>query len=409
MSTALNLPIGESDFRRVIQEKYYFVDKSLFIQEILEDSASALLITRPRRFGKTLNLSMLHYYFAKEVKGQSNPKLFDHLKIKTVESAQQHQGKYPVIFLTYKDLKFNTFKETYRFFCELIASLYGEHRYLLEGDLLASDEKSRYHALLAGKAAIELVGLSLKRLSEYLHRYHQVAPIILIDEYDTPIQSGYLNGYYPEIVGLFRNFLGAGLKDNPHCFKAVLTGILRVSKESLFSGLNNLRVYSMLNERYGQYFGFTETEVQDLLQKSGLQNQAQGIRDWYNGYQIGKHTVYNPWSLLNCVYERGSLEHYWLNTSDYALIQDCLYRSGLIHKESFEGLLQGQTIECLINEQIVFPDLKNLADDESVLLNFLLMAGYFKVVSLERTRIGPLCQLAIPNIEISGLYEKLIS
>jgi Predicted AAA-ATPase/PD-(D/E)XK nuclease superfamily len=411
MNIKLKLPIGLSDFRQVIQEKYYFVDKSLLIQEILEDSASVLLITRPRRFGKTLNISMLRYFFAKEVDDQTTQGLFDGLKIQqTDESIRQHQGKYPVIFLTFKDFKYSAYQEAYQQFCTLIAEVYTEHIYLLEETLLSENEKAKYHVILSEKANSTDLGNSLRKLSQYLHRYHRVSPIILIDEYDTPIQTGYLNGYYPQIVELFRHFFGAGLKDNPHCFKAVLTGILRVSKESLFSGLNNLRVYSMLNERYGQYFGFTEAEVQVLLQRLGLQNQADGIREWYNGYQIGKHTVYNPWSLLNCLVEHGALNRYWLNTSDNALVKECLYHSGLIYQEILERLLNNQSVTCVINESVVFPDLKNLGlKQQEVILSFLLMAGYFKIISSEYTERGqPKCQLAIPNREIKGLYAELI-
>jgi Predicted AAA-ATPase/PD-(D/E)XK nuclease superfamily len=408
MNIKLKLPTSESDFRRIIQEKYYFVDKSLLIQEILEDSASVLLITRPRRFGKTLNLLMLRYFFAKEVEGQSNRKLFDNLKIQEIKTARQHQGQYPVIFLTFKEFKYSAYQEAYQQFCALIAEAYSEHLYLLEGTLLTEDEKVKYRALLSEKANSIDLGNSLRKLSQYLYRYHQVAPIILIDEYDTPIQTGYLNGYYPQIIELFRHFLGAGLKDNPYCFKAVLTGILRVSKESLFSGLNNLEVYSVLNKHYGQYFGFTESEVQALLQKARLQDQAPDIRAWYNGYQIGPHTIYNPLSILRCVKEEGQLQHYWLNTSDNALVKDCLYRSGLIHKEHFEQLMNGQAVESFINENIVFPDLAAAVHDDSIILSFLLMTGYFKVLSVTRSEQGTQGQLTIPNREIRGLYGELI-
>ncbi len=407
--TLLKMPIGQSDFGLLIRKNYYFVDKSLFIQEILEDSADIILITRPRRFGKTLNLSMLRYYFASEVDGQSTQDLFYGLKIhEEKEIAHQHQGHYPVIFLTLKDLKFSTFEETYQNFCQLIAFLYEEHRYLLAGEILSTNEKTRYHAVLEEKASSAGINYSLKGLSTYLHRYHKVAPIILIDEYDTPIQSGYLNNYYEKIVELFRAFLGSALKDNPHCFKAVLTGILRVSKESLFSGLNNLEVYSVIHPKYGQYFGFTESEVQTLLDKAGLSEKTEGIRHWYNGYQIGQHIIYNPWSLLNCVKNEGLLKRYWLNTSDNSLVKDCLYRSGLIHQEVFERLLQGQTIHCFMDEQIVFPDLITSDENESIILSFLLMAGYFKVVSIDYTEEGTQCHLAIPNREVRGLYSELI-
>ncbi len=404
----LRIPIGESDFRLLIQEGYYFVDKSLFIKDVVED-ARVILITRPRRFGKTLNLSMLRYYFASEVEGESTEGLFEGLKIQSAPNEiRQHQRKYPVIFLSLKAIKHAKYENAVAVLAALVADLYREHRDVLVGDVLAVDEKDQYQTILTEKASEATLEFSLKRLSAYLHRYHKVAPIILIDEYDTPIQSGYLNGYYPQIVELFRAFLGSALKDNPHCFKAVLTGILRVSKESLFSGLNNLEVYSVIHPKYGQYFGFTESEVQTLLDKAGLSEKTEGIRHWYNGYQIGQHIIYNPWSLLNCVKNEGLLKRYWLNTSDNGLVKDCLYRSGLIHQEVFERLLQGQTIHCFMDEQIVFPDLITSDENESIILSFLLMAGYFKVVSIDYTEEGTQCQLAIPNHEVRGLYSELI-
>ena len=407
--SALRMPIGQSDFRLLRQEKCYFADKSLFIKDILEDSARVILITRPRRFGKTLNLSMLRYYFAKAVDGNSTAELFDGLAIKNAEkSIRQHQGRYPVIFLTLKDLKRNSYAAIYTTLQFLLMGLYREHRYLLTSEALAVEEKNRYQAFLEGQATETEIIFSLKQLSEYLYRHHQIAPLILIDEYDTPIQSGYTYGYYSEVIELFRGFLGSALKDNSYCFKAVLTGILCVSKESLFSGLNNLRVCSVLQKRYGEYFGFTETEVKTLLVKTGLETKSEVIRSWYNGYQIGPHVIYNPWSLLNCVDNEGQLKPYWLNTSDNALVKDCLYRSGLIYQEVFEALLEGKTVDYLIDEQIVFPNLKKSSEKEEVILSFLLMAGYFKPVSVNDTTRGTRCQLAIPNIEIRGLYANLM-
>jgi hypothetical protein len=405
----LKMPIGESDFRCLIQGGYYFIDKSLFIKEVLDDSASVLLITRPRCFGKTLNLSMLRYFLTEEVDSEKTHRLFDGLKIqKEVDIVHQYQGRYPVIFLTFKDLNSDTFEKAYQNFCELIAILYGEHRYLLTGDLLAFYEKEEYQAILDAQASPAVIGYALKTLSEYLHRYHKVAPIILIDAYDTPIQAGDLNGYDSKVVGLLSHFLGAGLKDNPHCSKAVLTGISRVSKENLSSSLNNILVYSVLKQRYGEYFGFTESEVQALLEYTGLETHLSAIRSWYNGYQIGPYTIYNPWSLLSCVDEKGQLQRYWLNTSDSGLVKDCLYRSGLIHKEVFEQLLSGQAVSCLIDEYIVFPHLHSSYQSDAAILSFLLMAGYFTVRSIEDTGWKTSCQLAIPNIEIQDLYVDLI-
>lgn len=403
----MRLPIGCDNFVELIQDRLDFVDKSLFIQDILEGD-KVTLITRPRRFGKTLNMSMLHCFFAKEVNGFTTQGLFDSLKIAQAGVAcMHHQGKYPVIFLSLKDVKETTFDNAYAGLCDVLSKLYTEHEFLLDSPKVYNHEKEIYLSILQQRATLINVKTALQNLTLYLHRHYGIAPVVLIDEYDTPIQSGYLHGYYEKIVEIFRYFLGAALKGNPHFFKAVLTGILRVSKENLFSGLNNLKVYSVLDAKYSDYFGFTESEVASLLDQAGLQNTSVEIKNWYNGYQIGDTTLYNPWSIVNCIQDRGKTKLYWVNTSDNSLIKEWLLNSELAFKERFSDLMAGKTIECLINEHFVFPDLKKRSN-EAAIWSLLLMAGYLKVVAHRDTERGAVCQLAIPNLEVRSVYLSTI-
>jgi hypothetical protein len=402
---SLKMPIGYSDFRILIENRCYFSDKSLFIQKILDD-AQVVLITRPRRFGKTLNMSMLQHFLAKEILGQPTQALFDGLKITQADDEYlRHQGQYPVIFLSLKDIKSNNFATAYNSLAYYLRLLYAEHRHLLSSDVLYEEEKQLFQDILNERASATHMQYALRTLSEYLFRYHGNRAVILIDEYDTPIQEAYLHGYYDEAINFFRNFLGAGLKDNPYLFKAVLTGILRVSKESLFSDLNNVRVYTLLNSEYGEFFGFTEEEVTALLQNTQLEAAAPSIKEWYNGYQAGNTTVYNPWSIINCVAEKGELKPYWVNTSSNMLVRKLITESSIRFKEQLEKLLQGQSLQRAIDENIVF---KFLNSNETAVWSLLLMAGYLKVTSKELSDRGFSCKIQIPNREVSNLYRIII-
>jgi len=403
----LRLPIGIDDFQELASGEFEFVDKSLFIKEVLAD-AKAILITRPRRFGKTLNMSMLRYFF--DINSTA-ANLFENLKIsKEKELIEKHQGQYPVIYLTFKDIKESTYEVAYQKIVEAIQAIYVEFKsVLLSSDKVDDFYKNKINAILDGQAPQSTIENSILSLSKCLHDHYGKQVCILIDEYDTPIQEGYLNNYYPKMVRLFRNLFGAALKGNPYLFKAVLTGILRVSKESMFSELNNLRVYSVLNEKYGDYFGFTEGEVSGLLAKSNLQTQSQAkleeIRSWYNGYQFGHHRIYNPWSIVNCMMDKGVCSLYWVNTSSNDLIKQLLLKSSEHFKAEFELLFSGQTVAHFIDEHIAF---SALHANEAAVWSLFLLAGYLTVDSLEQTDEGPICQLRIPNREIRGLYRQII-
>ncbi|MCE3237677.1 MAG: Protein of unknown function (DUF1703)/Predicted AAA-ATPase [Gammaproteobacteria bacterium] len=401
------LPIGYDNFRELIENQLDFVDKSLFIEDIINDRATkATVITRPRRFGKTLNLSMLHHFLSKEVYGQSTDNLFDHLKIaEKKELCEKHQGKYPVIFVTFKDVKNEHYEEAYEKLCKLMRDVYLEHELLLSSPHLIDSQKRAFELILERKGSTADVTEALKDLTTYLSRHYKVNPWLLIDEYDTPIQASYVHHYYDPMMNIMRGMFSSVLKTNPYLNRAVITGILRVAKESLFSGINNLEVYSVLRSEYGQYFGFTEEEMNQLLKKAGLEKNAREIKGWYNGYQIGNTVVYNPWSVVNCIKRKGEVQPYWVNTSDNQLIRRILVRSSTAFKEQFEWLLQDQPVEQLVDENTVFGDLET---NELAAWSLLLMAGYLKVLSQHRTEQGLWCRLEIPNKEVKSLYRQII-
>ncbi len=328
----MHLPVNSDDFREIIEKKFDFVDKTLWIQEILDEiSVTVMAITRPRRFGKTLNLSMLHYFLAAEVDGRKTQGLFDGLKIAALgEKYMQHQGKYPVIFITFKEVRDHDFSIAYSNLINLLHRVYRQHNYLTDSPRLSPAEKEKFKIILERKGSRGDVNSALLDLSYYLYQHHGAKVWLLIDEYDTPIQSAFLNNYYDEVTSLMRSLLGAALKTNPYLERAVITGILRIAKESLFSGLNNIEVYTLLHSNYGEYFGFTESEVNALLNQAGLDKEAVAIRDWYNGYKCGNTIIYNPWSIVHCIKRQGELQPYWVNTSGNDLIKHSLAVGGLL-------------------------------------------------------------------------------
>ena len=398
------LPSGVSDFSKLITGQYQFADKSLFIKEIMENGAEVILITRPRRFGKTLNLSMLYYFLQLNHSQEGN--LFEDLVISADATfCKKHQQRYPVIFISFKDVKKSSYQAAYGDIVELIRQLYEHNRYLLAGDLLSASEKQTYNLLLDQEAAQANVESAIKQLSLYMTRKFKQTPILLIDEYDTPIQEAYLRGYYLEMIDLMRSIMGQALKDNTSLHKAILTGITRVAQESLFSGVNNLEVYSLLREEYGQYFGFSEAEVVKFITNTGHEVSLQSIKEWYNGYQVGKYTLYNPWSIIGCLKSHGKLGPYWINTSSNALIHELLASASSIVRQQFEKLLQGIEVEQPLIENLVFPDLKKKT---GALWSLLLYAGYLNVSSTERRGHLLMAKISIPNKEIMYGYDEII-
>ena len=405
----MKLQIGSDDFGDVITNKLGFVDKTLFIKEVLDNrNIKVSVITRPRRFGKTFNLSTLHHFLASEANQLNTKGLFDGLKISTIDNSSymQYQGKYPVIFVSFKGIKAGSYDLSYDKLCDLITNLFNGYSYLEQSDKLSTTEKETLRKILSKKADRAEIEGSLLFLSSILFKHWGIKPWLLIDEYDTPIQAGYLNDYYNEIINLMRGMFGAALKSNPYLDRAVITGILRVAKESLFSGLNNVVVYSLLQPEYSQHFGFTEEEVNNLLKQSGLSKRKEEVRKWYNGYVFGEIVVYNPWSIANYLNKEGMLRLYWVNTSDNHLIRTILIKSSTEFKEQFELLLRNRTITKSIDENMVFGDLRYNAQ---AAWSLLMMSGYLKATSVKPDERGrTICECMIPNWEVNALYRNII-
>jgi hypothetical protein len=402
MSKRKSLLIGQSDFRKFRQYDGYYVDKSLFIQEVIETGYVVLLLPRPRRFGKTLNLSMLRYFFEKNESSQAD--LFTGLAIRDMPLFEQHQGRYPVIFLTFKDMKADSWSSLLRMLSSLIRAEFERHRYILDSNILGVSEKQYFEAILNGKAKPEDYSMALQYLSSFLARYHNEDVVILIDEYDAPILSGYLRGYYDDVLDFMRNLLSGGFKDNPHLYKGVMTGILRVAKESIFSSLNNPGVFTLLSMEFNTVFGFTESEVKAMLDYYDLGEQYDLVSHWYNGYLFGGEVIYNPWSVLNYIMSKDKqFRPYWLNTGSTELLDRLVTRGGTELREELEALLVGQTITRPIYDSIVMRDLDTQND---LLWSFLLFSGYLKpsTQSIRRNWY----ELAVPNEEVRLVYEDLI-
>lgn len=402
---AISLPLGYDNFGAVIEIKADIVDKTLFIQDVFDNKTHVQLILRPRRFGKTLNLSMLHHFFSADAFGRKTEHLFDGLAIAQTDY-MQYQGKYPVIFITLKGIADHSFENAYEQFCGLLSSLYQEHRYLLSSDTLDDYQKETFRAILGGKASINKVTSALKDLCYYFYLHHGQRTWVLIDEYDSPIQNAYLHHYYEPMIGFMRNVFGETLKTNAYLERSVITGILRVARESLFSGLNNLIVSSMLDDYYAQYFGFTETEVAELFDKAQLPVSIQDIKTWYNGYQIAGVTLYNPWSICYCIYAKGKLDLYWVNTSGNDLVRQLISHAKSDFQQDLQQLLEGKTIHIPLNLHVLFA---NLHSKKNIIWSLLFMAGYLKLISKERQEdLTFIYELAIPNTEILLLYRDMI-
>ncbi|QTA83103.1 AAA ATPase-like domain-containing protein [Desulfonema limicola] len=396
-----NLPVGTSDFREIRKENRYYIDKTNFIKNIINDSAKILLFPRPRRFGKTLNLSTLRYFFEKN--DENTAPLFDNLAIRNTQEFNLHQGKYPVIYLTFKDMKALSWENLEQKIMVLLWEEFLEKDYLLSSNEISRPEKLFFESVLDKKASITECENTLLFLSRCLSRFHKERVVILIDEYDTPIHAGYTKGYYEEIISFMRGFLSAGLKDNTYLYKGVLTGILRVAKESVFSGLNNLGVFTLLDQEYNTYFGFTDKEVRTLLNDYEISEFYDKVSYWYNGYNFGGEVIYNPWSVLNFTAGKSREPRpFWVNTASTDIIDKLATRGGREVREEIGILLENGVIEKPVYDSIV---MRELDTQDNLLWTFLLFSGYLK--SVEKT-YEEYHKLKIPNHEVRFIYRNLV-
>lgn len=397
-----SLPIGVSDFK-LATTGYYYVDKTLMIRDFLDKKPMVSLFTRPRRFGKTLNMDMLRVFFEK-----TNEDTSVYFKDKQIwqcgDYYTKHQGRYPVIFLTFKDVKSMTWEETFQKIRRLISLEFIRHNELETSSVLTAYEKEQYH-LLAGDSGNEVdCQMGLQLLSLLLHKHYGRECIIIIDEYDTPIQQGHTCNFYPEIVNFMRNFFSGGLKDNPHLAFGFLTGILRVAKESIFSGMNNLKTYSILDDGYSSYFGFTEKEVKDMLRYYGKDDKYNELSEWYDGYRFGNTEIFNPWSVINYISDNCFPKAFWQSTGSNEIIGEIIQTATPEITKDLYKLLCGEKIAAYIDTGVIYPEVQN---NPYSIYSFLLVAGYLKVANIYPQSDGNfMCDVAIPNKEITFVYEK---
>lgn len=384
----------------MINENYYFVDKTLFIKDLLDNRAKVTLITRPRRFGKTLTLSMTKEFFDVN---QKDPNLFDDLKIMQAgEKYLTYKNKYPVIFSVMKTVAMSTYEDTMGCLRGELSRLYKKFKFLLEGEILDEEEKI-YFRKISGRdknVSYDELGEGLKNLCEYLERYYKVKPIILIDEYDSPIQNAWENGFYKEMIAFMRNFYSNALKTNESLEFAVLTGVLRVAKESIFSGLNNLKVCSVLSERYSSVFGFTAKEVEKMALDLGYEDKIPEIKKWYDGYLFGETEIYNPWSIIEYFDNKCKPLPYWVNTSANGILRHLLEDLDKANREDLQALISGGTIKKKIQENVIYND---IGKNKNVFYTILFMSGYLKVVQIEGKE-EQIATMQIPNNEIKSLF-----
>ena len=400
----LPLPIGVSDYRLASTE-YYYVDKTMMIKDFLDERPIVSLFTRPRRFGKTLNMDMLRTFFEKT--GQDTSVYFHDKKIwKCGAKYQNYQGKYPVIFITFKDVKFNTWAETLESVKDLFSKEARRHPELRDSDRCDAYDKKAFDSLIAGEVSEVELSNALLNLSQMLHKHHGIAPIIIIDEYDTPIQQGYSCGFYDQVILFMRNLFSGGLKDNKHLSYGFLTGILRVAKESIFSGLNNLKINSILDEKYSEYFGFTKEEVREMADYYGAGDRYAEICEWYDGYRFGNSDIFNPWSVINYFSNNCKPKAFWQSTGSNDIIGEILENADDEIYKRLHSLVQGQSILTYIDTDVIYPQIRN---NPSSIYSFLLVAGYLKIVRSEISFGGDfMCEVALPNKEIAFVYNKEI-
>lgn len=393
---------GPSDFRQLREEGRFYVDKTAWIAELLRRPEQVVLLPRPRRFGKTLNLSALRYFI--EASGEDRRPLFQGLAIASAgPEVLEHQARHPVVSLTLKDIGLPDLAGCVEALHGRIAEVCGAHRSLLDGTALSPEDRAVFERLLQGTASRTELRTSLQRLTRWLHAHHGERCVLLIDEYDAPIEAGFSHGYYDSIVELLRGLLGGGLKDNPHLFRGVLTGVRRVAKESLFSGLNNVVVLSLLADPFCTSFGFTDDEVRGVLEAAGRVEHIDEVRRWYNGYVFGGAVVYNPWSVLSFA-ATGRARPYWVAPSSDALLRTLFLAGGIDLAREVPALLAGRSLRRALDEHVVLPDLER---NPTAIWSFLVFAGYLKAEVVEDSPKGVVADVSIPNLEVDGLWREV--
>lgn len=408
------ISIGNQSFESMREHGIFYIDKTFFIKEWWENEDVVTLITRPRRFGKTLNLSMMECFFSTKYRDRSD--LFEGLSIWEERKYTEMQGKYPVIFLSFADIKGNTFEKTKGSMIESLIDLYKKHSYLKEGDILTEEEKRDYDTLgqcvgkeknVKDELSEDTIAWALKRLMSYMVRYYGQKVIILLDEYDTPLQEAYVYGYWDELTSLIRSLFNSTFKTNDYLHRAVMTGITRISKESIFSDLNNLEVVTTTSDKYCTAFGFTEEEVIASLEQFGLTDTLERVRHWYNGFRFGRRKdIYNPWSITKYL-DSGKFETYWANTSSNSLAGKLIREAAADVKMAMEDLLEGKSIETIIEEEIVFD---RLDDSSEAIFSLLLASGYLKVEGVPEAddEADVIYQLSLTNLEVRKEFRRMI-
>ena len=402
-----NVAIGVQDFGDLIQKGYFYIDKTDFIREWWEAGDSVTLITRPRRFGKTLNMSMTEQFFSVDYAGRGE--LFEGLSIWKDEKYRKLQGTYPVISLSFSNVKEKDFESTLVIINQLITDLYSKNNFLLNCEWMTEADKDFFKSVRMDMPK-PIAAIAIYKLSNYLYCYYGKKVIILLDEYDTPMQEAYVDGFWDDLVAFTRSLFNSTFKTNPWLERAIMTGITRVSKESIFSDLNNLEVVTTTSEKYATSFGFTQEEVWEALEECGLSEQKDIVKCWYDGFIFGSHSdIYNPWSILNFL-DKAVIKTYWANTSSNSLVSKLIREGSGQVKESFEILLRGESIRTYIDEQIVYSQLNG---SEAAIWSLLLASGYLKVISKEhklelRRGTRPIYELTITNLEVGLMFESMV-
>ncbi len=405
MDSSTMVNIGEQRFDRVIGQDKFYIDKTDFIREWWETGSTVTLIARPRRFGKTLNMSMLECFFSNRYAKRGD--LFEGLSIWKEEKYRQLQGTFPVIFLTFANVKASKYEDMEYSITKVISDLYEQNRYLLDKDVLSDNEREYYNSIKPGmdrKLSVD----AIHSIARFMQRYHEKDVIIILDEYDTPMHEAWINGYWDRAVAFFSQLFNSTFKSNPYLDRGMITGIARISKESIFSDLNNLNIITTTSDEYATAFGFTEREVFQALDDVGLGTEKQEVKRWYDGFTFGTHTdIYNPWSIASFIAKKGKYDAYWANTSANGLVNSLIRTGNSDLKQKMETLLQGKSFVTELDEQIVYDQLD---DDDNAVWSLLLAAGYLKTLNLEYVgvRKTKMYTLAVTNLETLGMFEAMV-